>query len=394
MNEDRRNFIKISSTTAGVVLVPGIFTGCFTKSEKMQKEVSAWDGHKYDEKDIRIIVLSYAILAPNPHNKQPWLIQLKDESNFDLYVDTNRTLPHTDPPFRQLHIGQGTFLENLNLAALNFGYKAIINYFPQGQYSNSVIENKPVASIQLIQDKSITKDPLFDQILVRQSNKRAYDNEKAPLKQLKMLQSKIKEELENGFSLNITSKTEHMEKLRDIMVNSMKIESNNHDRDMETIKMFRFSKEEVNKYKDGFGLAQSGVTGIKKFLIENLFLSRDSAEKDPISFGKEAISMTQNQVDSTTTFGWLTTTNNNRLDQVKAGRAYERINLLANSLGLEIHPMSQVLQEYSDMNGLQKEFLNYLKVPKGHTVQMFFRIGTAAKVEHSPRRDLKDLLIT
>ncbi len=394
MNEDRRNFIKISSTTAGVVLVPGIFTGCFTKSEKMQKEVSAWDGHKYDEKDIRIIVLSYAILAPNPHNKQPWLIQLKDESNFDLYVDTNRTLPHTDPPFRQLHIGQGTFLENLNLAALNFGYKAIINYFPQGQYSNSVIENKPVASIQLIQDKSITKDPLFDQILVRQSNKRAYDNEKAPLKQLKMLQSKIKEELENGFSLNITSKTEHMEKLRDIMVNSMKIESNNHDRDMETIKMFRFSKEEVNRYKDGFGLAQSGVTGIKKFLIENLFLSRDSAEKDPISFGKEAISMTQNQVDSTTTFGWLTTTNNNRLDQVKAGRAYERINLLANSLGLEIHPMSQVLQEYSDMNGLQKEFLNYLKVPKGHTVQMFFRIGTAAKVEHSPRRDLKDLLIT
>jgi len=394
MNEDRRNFIKISSTAAGVVLVPGIFTGCFTKSEKMQKEVSAWDGHKYDEKDIRIIVLSYAILAPNPHNKQPWLIELKDESNFDLYVDTNRTLPHTDPPFRQLHIGQGTFLENLNLAALNFGYKAIINYFPQGQYSNSVIENKPVASIELIQDKSITKDPLFDQILVRQSNKRTYDNEKAPLKQLKILQSKIKEELENGFSLNITSKTEHMEKLRDIMVNSMKIESNNHDRDMETIKMFRFSKEEVNKYKDGFGLAQSGVTGIKKFLIENLFLSRNSAEKDPLSFGKEAISMTQNQVDSTTTFGWLTTTNNSRLDQVKIGRVYERINLLANSLGLEIHPMSQVLQEYSDMNGLQKEFLNYLKVPKKHTVQMFFRIGTAAKVEHSPRRDIKDLLIT
>jgi len=360
----------------------------------MQKEVSAWDGHKYDEKDIRIIVLSYAILAPNPHNKQPWLIELKDESNFDLYVDTNRTLPHTDPPFRQLHIGQGTFLENLNLAALNFGYKAIINYFPQGQYSNSVIENKPVASIQLIQDKSIKKDPLFDQILVRQSNKRAYDNEKAPLKQLKILQSKIKEELDNGFSLNITSKTEHMEKLRDIMVNSMKIESNNHNRDMETIKMFRFSKEEVNKYKDGFGLAQSGVTGIKKFLIENLFLSRNSAEKDPLSFGKEAISMTQNQVDSTTTFGWLTTTNNNRLDQVKIGRVYERINLLANSLGLEIHPMSQVLQEYSDMNGLQKEFLNYLKVPKKHTVQMFFRIGTAAKVEHSPRRDIKDLLIT
>jgi len=391
MNTQRRNFIQISATTAGVMLVPGIFTGCF---ENKQVETSSWDGHNIHEKDIRVIVLSYAILAPNPHNKQPWLIQLKDELNFDLYVDTQRTLPHTDPPFRQIHIGQGTFLENLNLAALNFGYKAIISYFPQGEYSNSVIENKPVASIQLIQDKSISKDPLFNQILVRQSNKREYTNEKAPLDKLKILQAKIKEELEGGFSLNITSKSNHIEKLREIMVNGMRIESANHDRDMETIKMFRFSKEEINQHKDGFGLAQSGVSGVKKFILENIFLSRTSAEKDPISFGKEAISMTQNQVDSTTTFGWLSTTNNNRLDQVKIGRVYERINLLASSLGLVIHPMSQVLQEYSDMNDLQKEFLDYLKVPEQHTVQMFFRIGTAAKVEHSPRRDVKDLVIS
>ena len=391
MNTQRRNFIKISGATAGVILVPGIFTGCF---ENKQVEKSSWDGHDIDEKDIRVIVLSYAILAPNPHNKQPWLIQLKDELNFDLYVDTQRTLPHTDPPFRQIHIGQGTFLENLNLAALNFGYKAIINYFPQGEYSNSVIENKPVASIELIQDKSISKDPLFNQILTRQSNKRDYTNEKAPLDKLKILQTKIKAELEGGFSLNITSKSNHIEKLREIAVNGMRIESTNHDRDMETIKMFRFSKEEINQHKDGFGLAQSGVSGVKKFILENIFLSRSSAEKYPISFGKEAISMTQNQVDSTTTFGWLSTTNNNRLDQVKIGRVYERINLLANSLGLVIHPMSQVLQEYSDMNDLQKEFLNYLNVPKNHTVQMFFRIGTASKVEHSPRRDIEDMILT
>jgi len=390
MNTQRRNFIKISSSLTGALLIPGIFTGCV---EETTKNVTPWNGHNYEEKDIRFIVLSYAILAPNPHNKQPWLIQLKDEQSFDLYVDTNRTLPQTDPFFRQIHIGQGTFLENLNLAAQNFGYKAVIKYFPQGQYSNSTIEHKPIASIQLVQEKDISKDDLFDQILLRQSNKREYNNKTAPFKKLAILKNKIKEELESGFSLNITSKKDHLKKLREVAVNSMKIESADHDRDMETIKMFRFSTEEVNLYKDGFGLAQTGVTGVKKFVLENIFLSRKSAQKDPISFGKEAISMTKNQVDSTTTFAWLSTKNNTRLDQVKIGRVYERINLLATSLGLVIHPISQVLQEYQDMDGLQKEFLEYLNVPKNHTVQMFFRIGIAQKVEHSPRRNINDLLI-
>jgi len=392
MKNGRRDFIRLSTTVAAGVLVAGTFSGCFDNTgEKVTTESS----HNKDEKDIRFILLSYAILAPNPHNKQPWLVKLKDELNFDLYVDTKRTLPHTDPPFRQIHIGQGTFLENLNLAALNFGYEAVINYFPQGEYSNSVIENKPVASIQLIKKNLIEKDELFNQILSRQSNKREYTNEKAPLQKIKLLKEQIKLELEKeaGFTLNVTSNQNHIKKLREIAVNGMKIETGNHDRDMETIKMFRFNQDEINKYKDGFGLAQSGVTGVKKFMIENLFLSRKSAQEDPTAFGKEAISVTKKQVDSTNTFGWLSTKNNNRLDQVKIGRVYERINLLATSLGLVIHPISQVLQEYSDMTPLQDEFLNYLEVPNNHTVQMFFRIGVASKVVHSPRRDTKDLLI-
>lgn len=390
MNKDRRTFIKLSTTMAAGILVAGTFSGCFDDTGKIKNSPIE---KNYETTDIRLLLLSYAILAPNPHNKQPWSIQLKDELSFDLYVDTQRTLPHTDPPFRQVHIGQGTFLENLNLAALNFGYKAIIKYFPKGEYSNTVIENKPVASIQLVKEKNIAKDELFNQILLRQSNKREYVNEVVPLEKIKILQEKIKAELEQDFSLNITSEKEDLKNLREIAVNGMKIETGNYDRDMETIEMFRFNSDEINKYKDGFGLGQSGVTGIKKFMIENLFLSRESAQKNPSTFGKEAISVTKKQVDSTNTFAWLSTKSNSRLDQVKIGRVYERINLLATSLGLVIHPLSQVLQEYSDMHVLQNEFLEYLDVPKTHTVQMFFRIGVASSVEQSPRRDIEDLVI-
>ena len=80
----RRNFIKIMVTGSGVILVPSILNGC---SENNLTALEGWHGPTKNEKDIRILVLSYAILAPNPHNKQPWIIELKDPSRFDLYVD-------------------------------------------------------------------------------------------------------------------------------------------------------------------------------------------------------------------------------------------------------------------------------------------------------------------
>lgn len=65
---------------------------------------------------------------------------------------------------------------------------------------------------------------------------------------------------------------------------------------------------------------------------------------------------------SAAAFGWLVTTNNSRYDQIMIGSLYNRINLTASSLGVAMHPMSQVLQEYADMASLQSEFKRYLQV--------------------------------
>ena len=37
--------------------------------------------------------LSYAILAPNPHNRQPWLVDLRGENTVAVFRDTQRDLP-------------------------------------------------------------------------------------------------------------------------------------------------------------------------------------------------------------------------------------------------------------------------------------------------------------
>ena len=71
-------------------------------------------------------MLCYAILAPNPFNKQPWSVELSGQDAITLYVDPERLLPMTDPAHRLIYECQGTFLETLSIAAKEFGFKSDI----------------------------------------------------------------------------------------------------------------------------------------------------------------------------------------------------------------------------------------------------------------------------
>ena len=195
-----------------------------------------------------------------------------------------------------------------------------------------------------------------------------------------------------GISMNLTDDAGKRRRLATIMRNAMEIETSDKARDAETIAMFRFNDEERTRFRDGFGVAQAGMTGIMKFVAEAFFLDRVKTEADSKEFGEQAVQITTDQANSAAAFGWITTPSNSRLDQVLTGRAYERVNLKATELGVAMHPMSQVLQEYADMGELQREFLKFLAVPEGHTVQMLFRLGHAEHVVHSARRYIPDII--
>ncbi|MEZ9232997.1 twin-arginine translocation pathway signal protein [Vibrio amylolyticus] len=385
---DRRKFIKITGLGMGTVALATTVGGVVLSGDNGS---FGWEGPNDELKDIRLKVLSYAILSPNPHNKQPWLIRLKNESTLDLFVDPERLLPETDPFHRQIHIGQGTFLESMIIAASGLGHKAQITYFPEGEYNSVDIENKPVARIQLVEDKTAIKDPLFEQLLIRQSNKRPYSGVG--------LDDSAKQTLSKAFSSNsayqfsVVDQESHVKELQHILTEAMKVEVGDKARDMETIKMFRFNDDEVQRYRDGFGVEQSGTTGIKKLIAENFFLSRESVEKDPTDFGQQAVTMTKAAVDSAQTFAWFTTPSNSRLDQVLIGHTYGRLNLLTSAMGIAQQPLSQVLQEYQDMIPLQQHFKQVFGIQEHETVQMLVRLGYAEPTKHSPRRSINALVI-
>ena len=98
-------------------------------------------------------------------------------------------------------------------------------------------------------------------------------------------------------------------------------------------------------------------------------------------------------VDGTNTWGWITSHDNSRVSQLDAGRLYQRLNLTATKLGVAMHPVSQLLQEYPELDSLYEEFRNLAGVNGTQTVQMLFRLGYAGEVSPSPRRPLQQSIV-
>ena len=148
----RRQFVMMAS--GGVLLAATGAATAFVTTRTPQAALQPWGdaGSLYEEPRQR--ALSYAILAPNPHNRQPWLVDLVGDDQVVLYVDTKRVLPHTDPFNRQITIGLGCFLELMTMAAASDGYRVETELFPEGEDSDR-LDTRPVARVRFIADAAL-----------------------------------------------------------------------------------------------------------------------------------------------------------------------------------------------------------------------------------------------
>ena len=97
-------------------------------------------------------------------------------------------------------------------------------------------------------------------------------------------------------------------------------------------------------------------------------------------------------VDHTPAYAMILSKDNTRFSQVKSGMLYSKLILAAQRQGLVMQPLSQVLEEYPEMNqlysGIHRDY-----APNGETIQMLVRLGKPAKeVPQSMRRDVRDLI--
>ena len=142
---DRRRLLKIVGS-AGVIVAAG--GAGFVATRNPTSAVEPWNsaGSLYSDPMRR--ALSFAILAPNPHNRQPWIVDLRSETEAVLTCDLGRLLPATDPYSRQIVIGLGCFLELFAIAAADQGYRAEVRAFPDGEPGDE-LDTRSIAHLSL-----------------------------------------------------------------------------------------------------------------------------------------------------------------------------------------------------------------------------------------------------
>ena len=339
----------------------------------------------FDPSDIRFRVLNSAILAPSPHNTQPWRVAFRGEERIVLSIDHTRLIPGCDPIGRQAFISAGAFLENLDLAAKSGGFRADIDLFPWGWPDARTVAEDPVAHVDLIEDRRVDCDPLFLKIPLRHTNRRRFEGKKVPLEAAGELTAAYDFSL---VPLGFSHDDDLIRSVADLAAKAMEIELADRERVRETLRYFRFTDREVRSSSDGFGHAQSGYGRLARFFIGRFILSRERASSSPESFLRMAKKSTREQVAGAGGIGWLSTKGDHRVDQVRAGRAYQRVHLKASALGLALQPVSQPISDYPDMADLRSGIHELLGVPATHTIQMLFRLGYADPVPATPRRAL------
>ncbi len=334
-------------------------------------------------RDPRERALSYAALAPNPHNLQSWLIELVGDDRIRLYVDRSRLLPETDPFSRQIVIGQGCFLETLALGAGVSGYRAEVSLFPNGSFEANGVDHRPVADIRLIAGGKA--DPLAQAITLRRSVKEPFDLKRIPTEgQLRAFTALSTADVR----LAATAAPDTVKRLRGLLFEGMDIEIRLPRTFLESVKLMRIGSKEIAQHRDGIDLGG----GMIEVLGRAGIITRE-AMADPTSNSfQTGLDRYKAMTVGTPALIWLTTPGNQRKDQIAAGRAYQRLALSVTQAGLSLHPMSQLLQEYPEMAGAQQRLLDELGIKMPERVQMLARIGYGPEVTPSPRRDPASLI--
>jgi len=368
--------------TASILIIGGV-PACSSHPSAS----AAWRYVSSTESDPRLTILASGILAPSPHNRQPWLVALSedDASRMTLYSDLTRLLPETDPPNRQVLMGLGAFIEAVSLAASDMGRGVTVESFPEGA-PEAKLDQRPIAHITLGPIGSSDADPLFSALRDRRTSRSKFEDRHVPAATLAGIGAAL---VSGATRWGATRDDAQCAALRDLCQAGWRIEIDTPRTHAESVALTRIGRDEISAHPDGISLFGPAIG-----LLSGLGILTRNKMRDPNSRAfMETHDFYSGLIDSTRSFGWLMTIDNRRTSQLAAGRDWLRLHLAATQAGVALQPLSQVLQEFPEMSALYTQTHAALSVKPPARIQGLFRLGYAKAPKPSPRWPLQTRLI-
>jgi hypothetical protein len=330
-------------------------------------------------------LIGAAILAPSPHNAQPWLFVVGPH-RVDLFADRSRSTGAVDPFGRELQVGLGAALENLVLAARANGFAPSVSLLPAGADSTHV------ARVDLVRS-AIRRSDLYVQIPHRHTNRYPFVVGKAvPRAALDEMSA-----LAAGTEARVIWFTGERERDRigELLVAATEEMIADPDQSASDYAWFRQDWDELQRRRDGITLDAAGLPDLTASLGK--LLPPQSRE----ATGESWLRATRERHTATAAaYGIVAVRDaSDGRRQLDGGRVLERVHLWATGHRIALHHMNQ-LTERADREaqlGLTPRFGDALSslLPSGWQALATFRLGHPTRTARkSPRRPVEAVILS
>lgn len=384
----RRTFLQKSGTFITAATIVSLLPHSASAFENTAKADDKRDDYKTFSEPI-MQAIAIGVNAPNAHNTQAWKFKIINDKEAELYIDTSRILPETDPPRRQIHISAGCLLEAMTLGCTAIGHRAETKLFPNGSYTFSDIGNKPVASIKLIPSTTITKHVFCDYIFTRRTSRTVYTGEMITKEEFdKITQTTLTED-----SRLLFIGDQEMKPYTDLFSKAMNIEFKTIATNEETRKNFRFTDTDAAATRTGLTFDGNGFAGMQKIMARAFTKNTTESWNKPSTIEKGFGHFEKGLQSSKGYVLWVSNKNEYE-DHIKVGQDFYRFCLSLTANNMYMHPLTQASQEYKEMDAIREELNKLAGVKANEKIQMIVRIGRSEVPFESFRRHVKDIIIS